>query len=366
MFNWYMKAKVCYVYLTDVATDGSIHRCRWFRRGWTLQELIAPKWVKFYDGGWNFINDKISISSDLARITGIDEWLLRCGHSLDTPLLEHHKYCGTFRVAFENYPSQCSCGEPDDVNILSQLKAYCVAEKMSWASNRETTRNEDMAYCLMGLFQVNMPLLYGEGRSKAFFRLQREILENTHDQSILAMDRIDLWQGESNTALATRPDQFPISGVVRLRQGVTIGVARPLTSHPPTADLTKFGVSVEILVAPEIRSTARVTWFGILECQMGRNPLGRAAIPLHPIQVSDDSSVVCIRGKGLFGISPEHPHHARAWRVLLGWEPLKIDSDREKCRPCAVIIKLTFQQAKLIPKNLGGKRSQSSRILIYS
>lgn len=198
-----------------------------------IQELIAPGLVNFYDRRWNFINDKISMSSDLARITGIDEWLLRHGHSLGAPVFKHHQYCRKFRVAFANYPTQCSCGEGADTNILSQLEDYCVAEKLSWASNRETTRNEDMACCLMGLFQVNMPLLYGEGRSKAFFRLQREILENTHDQSILAMGRIDLWQGESNTALATRPDQFPTSGVVRLRQDSTI-VARPNTSHPST------------------------------------------------------------------------------------------------------------------------------------
>lgn len=342
MFQWYMKAEVCYVYLTDVPDDGSIGRCRWFKRGWTLQELIATTYVNFYNKEWRFIVDKISISSELARVTGIDESLLRCGHSFDPPLLKDHDMKSSI-------PGRCSCGKLGPVSRLSQLRSYCVAQKMSWASQRETTRDEDMAYCLMGLFEVNMPLLYAEGRSRAFFRLQREILENTHDQSILAIDFVP--GVETRRALASRPNQFLNSGVVRFRSSLT-GVSKENASYAMTTKLTKFGVNIDLLVVPEIRrpDSTEVTWFGILDCQMGQNPLGRPAIPLHPIEKSDNSSVFCIREDGLFKISPEHPHIARNLKILSGWQNLEmeIDLDRKKYFVCAVIMKLTSAQEKSI------------------
>lgn len=307
MFKWYMEASVCYVYLTDhdVFEARSIDQCRWFKRGWTLQELIAPTYVNFYDRNWHFINDKISISSELSRITRIDESLLRCGHTLDPPLLEHHR-----PVPGDTW-NKCSCGRPAFVDRLSQLQDYCVAQKMAWASTRETTRQEDEAYCLMGLFEVNMPLLYGEGHSRAFFRLQREMLENTMDQSILAMDYVPglNWR----TALASRPSQFLNSGVVRFRRNLTMA-EKWNNFCSVDMNLTKLGVDVELLMVPEISSPDDPTdsWFGILDFQMGNNPLARPALPLRPIEGSDNSPTVYAREIGLYVISPEHPHHAKA------------------------------------------------------
>lgn len=152
MFDWYMDAEVCYVYLTDVLENDSIAECRWFKRGWTLQELIAPTSVHFYDTQWQFINDKISMSSELARVTSIDESLLRCGHSSNPPLLKDHHVREFSEEESEIFDRGCSCGRPYFVSRLTQLREYCVAQKMSWASTRETTRGEDIAYCLMGAF----------------------------------------------------------------------------------------------------------------------------------------------------------------------------------------------------------------------
>lgn len=152
MMRWYRDAAICYAYLSDVdstedptAEGSSFTRSRWFTRGWTLQELLAPAEVVFLGAGWREIGTKKSLRAAVSRITGIAEGAL-----------DERTWSG-----------------------------YSVAEKMSWAAGRQTTRPEDEAYCLMGLFDVNMPMLYGEGRN-AFYRLQQEILKQSNDQSIFA------------------------------------------------------------------------------------------------------------------------------------------------------------------------------------
>jgi hypothetical protein len=153
MFRWYQDADICYAYLSDVevsiaeprvemidpATEAILHRSRWFTRGWTLQELIAPRDIQFFTKDWTSIGNKLDSQFAwlLEEITGIGVSILRGSSALDE---------------------------------------VSVAGKMRWASSRRTTRAEDIAYCLMGIFDVNMPLLYGEG-PKAFIRLQEEILK---------------------------------------------------------------------------------------------------------------------------------------------------------------------------------------------
>ncbi|KUJ18739.1 HET-domain-containing protein [Mollisia scopiformis] len=152
MFKWYEGAQVCYAYLYDVTSSidnlsnvyAEFRRSEWFTRGWTLQELLAPQCVEFYNRDWVEIGTKSSLAEMIKKITGI--------------------------------------------NRLFNYELACVAQKMSWMARRETTREEDIAYCLMGLFGVNMPTLYGEG-SKAFLRLQQEILSKSEDESIFA------WEG---------------------------------------------------------------------------------------------------------------------------------------------------------------------------
>ncbi|PVH67854.1 HET-domain-containing protein, partial [Cadophora sp. DSE1049] len=153
MYSWYSEATVCYVYLQDVipsdSTEKSVRQLqdsRWFTRGWTLQELLASQTVKFYDSSWNIIGTKNRLHRQLSQITQIPEIILQ---------------------------------------YRTHLKSVGVAQRMSWAANRLTTRVEDMAYCLLGLFDVNMPLLYGEG-DRAFIRLQEEILKVSDDQSLFA------------------------------------------------------------------------------------------------------------------------------------------------------------------------------------
>ncbi|KAH6647254.1 heterokaryon incompatibility protein-domain-containing protein [Truncatella angustata] len=141
MFRYYKDSAECYVYMADLEPGRKLHSGnRWFTRGWTLQELIAPSDVRFYNSSWGYIGNKLCLSEDLAFIT---------------------------------------------VPIQDVLASTSTARIMSWASKRETKKEEDIAYSLIGLFDVNIPLLYGEG-SKAFIRLQHEIVRKRKDQSILA------------------------------------------------------------------------------------------------------------------------------------------------------------------------------------
>lgn len=185
MFQWYARSVACVVYLCDVTStevdieNGStdFNASSWFRRGWTLQELLAPSLVIFCNGTWRALgyldtpreqspykwdqlqwsrrrNDDEGFSPNLKKpiseITGIDV-----------------AYLGVVRKS------------------QGSIRDASIATRMSWASQRETTRVEDRAYCLLGIFNVQMPLLYGEGDS-AFLRLQLQIIQSSNDMSILA------------------------------------------------------------------------------------------------------------------------------------------------------------------------------------
>jgi len=149
MFRWYQNATKCYVFLSDVLTtkrkasdqyaeftwESAFRESRWFKRGWTLQELLAPDLVEFFSRDGKRLGDKRTLERQIHEITKIAFPALR----------------GT---------------------ALSQ---FDVGERLSWVEYRETTRKEDKAYSMLGIFDVQMPLLYGEGEDKAFKRLRREI-----------------------------------------------------------------------------------------------------------------------------------------------------------------------------------------------
>ena len=151
MYRWYKNSEVCFAYLADVTSPHPLSvvslepNCRWFTRGWTLQELIAPSKVEFYNHSWCHVGSRHEIFRTIENITGISS----------------------------------------DVFESNDLSAVNIAQKMSWAAKRTTTRKEDMAYCLLGLFDINMPLLYGEGE-KAFLRLQEHIAATSTDHSLFA------------------------------------------------------------------------------------------------------------------------------------------------------------------------------------
>ena len=188
MYRWYKKAVECYAYLNDVTAQEStsqLPKSLWFTCGWTLQELLAPDKVVFLDRAWEIIGDRRSLAGVISWITGVQEFHLI---------------------------------EPEKLSLAS------VATKMSWASRRKTSRLEDRAYGLLGIFGVNMPLLYGEGKN-AFRRLQLEILKISDDESIFA------WKDTEHPArphgmLADRLEDFAHSGTVKWRS-FTNSIERP-------------------------------------------------------------------------------------------------------------------------------------------
>jgi hypothetical protein len=149
MFRWYQRAVKCYVYLSDVhvtdevtdtqafriAWEDAFRRSRWFTRGWTLQELLAPASVELFSANGKQLGSKISLEREIHEITRIPVKALR------------------------NY----------------DLREFSIDERMGWAANRKTTVEEDRAYCLLGIFGVFLPLIHGEGEDYALQRLKDEI-----------------------------------------------------------------------------------------------------------------------------------------------------------------------------------------------
>lgn len=234
MFAWYRDAAVCYAYLdlrrgidhcpcTEDCTEicGPAHRVsgekttldftktRWITRGWTLQELIAPRTLEFYSAEWKFLGTRQSLADNLSEATRIPVRLL--SRSRSEPLT---------------------------------LDGCSIAERMSWASTRQTTRPEDIAYCLLGLFNVHIPLLYGEGQEKAFFRLQEEIMKHSMDHSILAWAWGEKRGGRGEvfeynmTAIAPSPAEF----------GTTPRIVHFLDKKTEPFDMTNKGLRITVPV----------------------------------------------------------------------------------------------------------------------
>lgn len=262
MFKWYQTSTVCYTYLSDVdilpdGTPRGFSESRWFTRGWTLQELLGPDQLWFIDRNWQVIGDRSSLTTAINGITGISK------RYLDSKIR-------------------------DGVAINLWLPGETVATRMGWASRRNTTRTEDMAYCLMGIFDINMPLLYGEG-SKAFGRLQEEILKVSADTSILA------WRGVFDRRsskprwpyLAESPVHFN-SGAYDDHQNET----------PAGTTITALGLQVRLFMCPcsciisygETGSrTVSYASLAVLGCSSTSDPFARLAIVLRQTESASNS-----------------------------------------------------------------------------
>ena len=238
MFKWYREAQICITYLSDVKLDtyggqgGKAHNIfqkintdepsEWFYRGWTLQELLAPRKLNFYDKDWTYMGTKDSLAPQIERITGI--------------------------------PSAYLTG-------AAPFREACIAAKMSWLAGRKTTREEDMTYCMLGIFGVFLAPRYGEGIN-AFMRLQQLLQSNTTDESLYAWNMQDgsatrsfiiernpetTWGPGEWGLLAPTPDWFRGCGNMTLDGGPQI--ARTVDSFVPTQD----GVRMEVLLSPSER-----------------------------------------------------------------------------------------------------------------
>jgi hypothetical protein len=174
MFRWYRNAAKCYVFLSDVPRadvdtadhsqqlpwESAFQTSRWFTRGWTLQELIAPNTVEFYSRNHVLLGDKASLEQQIYEITGIAIKALQ--------------------------------GDP--------LQGFSIQERFRWVEKRRTTKEEDLVYCLLGIFNVYLPLIYGEGQMHAMRKLERMIKQSepqsfgkTWRVSISTLQTASLW-----------------------------------------------------------------------------------------------------------------------------------------------------------------------------
>lgn len=197
MFDYYRGATVCYGFLYDIASGNDASgkqmfqsqlsglASEWFGRGWTLQELLAPRYMEFYDRKWTFMGTKEELASDLSSLTRID-----------TKYLQKN----------------------------GDLKKASLATRISWMAGRTTSCIEDIAYSMLGILGVNMTAEYGEG-ANAFMRLQKILIENSPDDSIFAWTipeeglkcyrdhgELKTWAPSFWGLLAPSPDCFRKSG----------------------------------------------------------------------------------------------------------------------------------------------------------
>ncbi|KAE8839703.1 hypothetical protein HRS9122_06308 [Pyrenophora teres f. teres] len=284
MFRWYKEAEVCYAYLCDVVgyfhpfdddegedphkyegyNTALLEESRWFKRGWTLQELLAPNNVRFYQHSWSYIGNKMQLCRTIENITGISADVLRTG----------------------------------------KMEDESIAKRMSWMVGRETTRSEDMAYSLMGIFDVNMPLLYGEG-DKAFVRLQEEIMKDSADNSLFAWNTLRHPGYFSRPApvlssiFADWPLQFDSSNIWDKRR-LDEDDARESYS------LTNLGVRIKLRLKRYDHP-----WYGT---KWGRDYEGKTFVAMLGCGFVDEADPVfksCRPGIFLAQISPPRPEYSR-------------------------------------------------------
>jgi hypothetical protein len=216
MFRWYREAAKCYVYLSDVTRGETseitrqwkpaFRASRWFTRGWTLQELIAPRIVEFYSSDRVYLGNKRTLEQTLHEITGIPN------------------------RAFREEPFR-----------------FTLNDRMAWLGKRETKLEEDLAYCLLGIFDIHMPLIYGEGRDHAMRRLKKEMRDHhvldlpiakgasynshmeEHNTKCLPNTRTDLLHSIKEWVHDTdSPSLFWLSGMAGTGKSV---VARTIATH---------------------------------------------------------------------------------------------------------------------------------------
>lgn len=306
MFTWYRQSVVCYAYLEDL--DGAVVRddpsllrkSRWFSRGWTLQELIAPSVLVFYGAGWEEIGSRDDLLVEISAVTGIESALF----------------------------------------VHGRLSNYSVAQRMSWAAQRQTTRVEDEAYCLLGIFGVNMPMLYGEGKM-AFVRLQEEIMRRSDDQSIFAWTMA----GTSESGLlAPSVSCFAGAGDISAAEAsahsepffltnkgiqITLPVIRTSQDHtPPFESVSSGGRVPSIVVTPpdaliailncKTRSGKRVA-LAIDRHDQGpqvKAPYHRINADLGPMYLAAASSKDDIRSLKVIVRAHERPNNLKLWDKL--------------------------------------------------
>lgn len=292
MYRWYKNAEVCFAYLSDVQSNTNPTKSPafaaslWFTRGWTLQELIAPRIVEFYGrneaGDWGEIGTKSSLRDLIAKITGVPIGVLKTG------------------------------------NVAN----ISVATRMSWASRRHTKREEDQAYSLMGIFDVHMTMVYGEGK-RAFARLQEEIMKVSNDHSLFAWKsskrHVRHWTGQG--LLADSPADFIHSGQYYCSDHSDGAAAYQITNvglriHFSLIPIMEHRSGVEFEEEENIGGEAVTPrfseYYAVLNCCSESNHLNRLGIVLRLTEdESGDQRGVRCHTREIVDLTPEEIGKAR-------------------------------------------------------
>ncbi|KAH8724128.1 heterokaryon incompatibility protein-domain-containing protein [Phaeosphaeriaceae sp. PMI808] len=306
MFKWYKASNMCFIFLEDVPTnmdpfplDSAFRKSRWWTRGWTLQELLAPHHTIFFDSIWERIFTPemgLDIFQKIDLPARFKEVVKRPQHRSEDrfqTILQQIRY---------ELISQIT-GIPRAVLVkdlpLSEVSAAC---KFSWASQRMTTRVEDKAYCLMGLLDVSLPLLYGEG-DRAFIRLQETVISNSDDISLLAWGYNLTWEAMEELGvdkiLARSPAAF--SGYPKWNH-------EHIRSPPKThSTVTGHGLHIEL---PLLLIDARHrVWIGVIEESVDRDGAERCLVALVLRQKSAQDTNTFERARGCPIQKISYPHH---------------------------------------------------------
>jgi hypothetical protein len=343
MFAWYKSSSICYAYLDDVDSTSSTANkempvptakpslipvpvkpeydpgSRWYYRGWTLQELLAPLHVDFYNRSWNRIGSKWALRGEIARISGI--------------------------------------GEAD--LVMFDPRRSSIAQKMSWAASRNTTREEDEAYCLLGIFGIHMSLLYGEGKN-AFRRLQEELIKTSTDHTIFSWNR-PLPLDNTSILSPTAQNFLSCGSIVQHVWPLTLSQSQSLNSFWPEAwsqdsdmdppdieipyTITNVGLEIQLSILKDREATVKA-----LSQVTYHRPSGHvvAVINCRHFKSLD------FRNQAMAIILQPQPENPSVHRVY--YSPIYINTDNLEFEPKNVIITLNnrFQRLRtgelLVPR----------------
>ncbi|KAI9149644.1 Vegetative incompatibility protein [Paramyrothecium foliicola] len=326
MFRWYQQSSICYVFLQDYEAQGHpvspstlrldgndniFCNARWFSRGWTLQELIAPRRALFFDRKWICFGERNrDLLGRICERTGIGMEVFMS------------KRCRCNATTSQVRDDECLLCKSQDL-LPQVLDGFAASTKMTWAASRSTTRREDQAYSLLGLFNVNMPLLYGEGR-KAFIRLQEAIIRQSNDPSIL------LWRSDEASesgCLATSPEYFAQRvGVIgrRVFSDTKTQIQHKYSPDPSSASIEISGTAILsnmwlircLIGSSRLYSTKskskEVLWLALVDCPMDVAYNVRGGILLKELV----PGTIYARVRGASIIKAMYDEASETWRIM--------------------------------------------------
>ena len=237
MFAWYRNSDVCIAYLAETTDLLDCPSDPWFTRGWTLQEILAPHRLKFYNKDWhpltNFVNDKIE-HFDEERLKDAGQISRDSSYSHQFLLLHHAIFMAT------------GLDMATIVQFRPGIRAPSLPERMKWVARRVTTRAEDKAYYMMGVFGVSMSIAYGEGAERAFFRLFAAVLEVGHSRDWFMWGGKPIpWEIHPSRMIPSSPECYLSRGDIGKDDLMSMNARKG-----EVVTLTNLGLPMKMLVVP--------------------------------------------------------------------------------------------------------------------